>query len=76
MRRYDGAGVGEKGRRGVVGEECSRVVVGDEDEEYMGVWGGGGGGKGESSLKFWRPLTQMCLLSWPQLFLVVDCFSF
>ena len=75
--------MGEKSRRGVVGEEGSRVVVGNEDEENKGGGGGGGGSAGEggagwkreSNLKFWMPLTHMCLLSWPQLFLVVDCSS-
>ena len=67
MGRYDGAGW-----EGVVCEEGSRVVVGNEEEENREEGGGGDG----SSLKVWRPLTQMCLLSWPQLFLVVDCSSF
>ena len=55
----------ENGRRGEVDEEGSREVtrmrVGNEDEENREVWGGGEGGegKGEPSLKFWRPLTQI-----------------
>ena len=60
MGRYNGVGWGGKGRGGTVGDEGSRVVVGNENEEN-GAGGGGGcrGGKGESSVKFWRLLTQM-----------------
>ena len=45
-----------------MGEEGSRVVVGNEDEENREVCRGGGRGKGESSVKFWRPLTYVSIV--------------
>ena len=44
--------MGEKGGRGVVSEEGSRVVVGNVDEEDKGTGGEGVSGKEESCLKF------------------------